>query len=108
MGTRSIAVASFSALILALASGIRVTPAAQEQNSPFQGVWRTLEVVVPRPAPRTFRPEATLAIFHGRHYSRVEVHTEQPRQPLADRQPRRRTSSVPSGGPSSARRAPSP
>ena len=39
---------------------------------------------MPGNAPRTFRPEATLAIFHGRHYSRVEVHTEQPRQPLVD------------------------
>ena len=36
------------------------------------------------PAARTFRPEATLAIFHGRHYSRVEVHAEQPRPLLAD------------------------
>ena len=84
MRTRSIAVASFSALILALASLITVTPAAQEQNSPFQGVWRTLEVVVPGNPPRTFRPEATLVIFHSRHYGRVEVHTEQPRQPLVD------------------------
>jgi hypothetical protein len=25
------------------------------------------------------KPGATLAIFHGRHYSRVEVHAEQPR-----------------------------
>ena len=33
---------------------------------------------------RTFKPDATLAIFHGRHYSRVEVHAEQPRPPLAD------------------------
>jgi hypothetical protein len=84
MATRSIALATFSALILALASGIRVTAAAEEQHSPFEGVWRTLEVVVPGDAPRTFRPEATLAIFHGRHYSRVEVHTEQARQPLLD------------------------
>ena len=37
-----------------------------------------------RAAGSTFRPEATLAIFHGRHYSRVEVHTEQPRPLLAD------------------------
>ena len=32
-------------------------------------------------AGRTFKPDATLAIFHGRHYSRVEVHAEQPRPP---------------------------
>ena len=39
---------------------------------------------MPGPAGRTFRPQATLAIFHGRHYSRVEVHAEQPRPLLAD------------------------
>ena len=27
---------------------------------------------------------ATLAVFHGRHYSRVEVHAEQPLTPLTD------------------------
>ena len=59
-------------------------PSAAEPNAALQGVWRTLEVVVPGAAGRTFRPEATLAIFHGRHYSRVEVHAEQPRPLLAD------------------------
>ena len=61
-----------------------MTSSAQESHATFQGVWRTLEVVVPGPAARTFRPEATLAIFHGRHYSRIEVHAEQPRPLLAD------------------------
>jgi hypothetical protein len=84
MGTRSIALASFSVLIVALAFSIRVAPAAQEHSSPFEGVWRTVEVFVPGDAPRTFRPEATVAVFHGRHYSRVEVHSEQARQPLLD------------------------
>jgi hypothetical protein len=69
---------------LALAPGVGLTSVAQEQNSPFQGVWRVHEVVVTGGAPRTFRPEATLVIFHGRHYSRVEVQTEQPREPLLD------------------------
>jgi hypothetical protein len=32
---------------------------------------------VPGAAGGTFKPQATLAIFHGRHYSRVEVHAEQ-------------------------------
>ena len=31
-----------------------------------------------------FKPGATLAIFHGRHYSRVEVHAEGPRPVLKD------------------------
>lgn len=66
-------------LMLALGAGITVATSAQESRATFQGVWRTLEVVVPGPAARTFRPAATLAIFHGRHYSRIEVHAEQPR-----------------------------
>jgi hypothetical protein len=59
-------------------------PSAAESNAAVQGVWRTLEVVVPGSVGGTFKPAATLAIFHGRHYSRVEVHAEQPRTPLAD------------------------
>jgi len=39
---------------------------------------------VPGAPARTYQPDATLAIFQGRHYSRVEVHTEQPRPQLAD------------------------
>lgn len=84
MGTRRIALASSSILVLALITGITVTPSAQESNAALQGVWRTVEVVVPGSPARTYRPGATLAIFHGRHYSRIEVHTEQPRSPLAD------------------------
>jgi hypothetical protein len=61
----------------------RSTQSAQP-SATFQGVWRTVEVVVPGPPLRTFRSAATLAIFHGRHYSRVELHTEQPRPQLAD------------------------
>jgi hypothetical protein len=57
---------------------------ANEPRAAFEGVWRTAEVVVPGPAPQTFRPGATLAIFHGRHYSRVEVHAEGSRPPLKD------------------------
>ena len=55
-----------------------VAPAALE------GVWRTVEVVVQSPTPQTFKPGATLAIFHGKHYSRVEVHAEGPRPVLKD------------------------
>jgi hypothetical protein len=55
-------------------------------NSPtaFEGVWKTVEVVVPGSTPQTFRPVATLAIFHGKHYSRVEVHVENARPVLKD------------------------
>jgi hypothetical protein len=84
MVRRSMALTSSSLLVLALIAGISVTLFAQEPNAALQGVWRTVEVVVPGASTRTYRPEATLVIFHGRHYSRVEVHTEQPRPLLAD------------------------
>jgi hypothetical protein len=84
MVTRLTALTSSAVLVLALTAGISVTVSAQNPNATFQGVWRTVEVVVPGAPARTYRPEATLAIFHGRHYSRVEVHTEQPRPLLAD------------------------
>jgi hypothetical protein len=59
--------------------GTAVTLAANDPRAVFQGVWRTVEVTVPGPMPQTFRPAATIAIFHGKHYSRVEVHAEQDR-----------------------------
>ena len=84
MVRRSIASASSSLLVLALIAGITVTSFAQEPTAALQGVWRTVEVVVPGAPARMYKPEAALAIFHGRHYGRVEVHTEQPRPLLAD------------------------
>ena len=57
---------------------------ANEPRAAFEGVWRTTEVVVQGPAPQTFKPGATLAVFHGRHYSRVEVHAEGSRPLLKD------------------------
>jgi hypothetical protein len=84
MVTRLTAFTSSAVLVLALTAGISVTASAENPNATFQGVWRTVEVVVTGPGGRTFRPESTLAIFHGRHYSRIEVHAEQSRPPLAD------------------------
>src|SRR5262249_27095009 len=58
---------------------------ADDSRAAFEGVWRTVEVVVPGPAhQQMFKPAATLAVFHGRHYSRVEVHAEGPRPVLKD------------------------
>jgi hypothetical protein len=57
---------------------------ANEPRAAFDGVWRTAEVVVAGPTPRTFRPGATMAIFHGGHYSRVEVHAEGSRPLMKD------------------------
>jgi hypothetical protein len=80
MTMQSKIVISCGALIVAMVAGRPAAPSAAEPNAAVQGVWRTLEVVVPGAAGGTFKPQATLAIFHGRHYSRVEVHAE--RRPL--------------------------
>ena len=77
-------VLSCGALIVAMVAGRSAAPSAAEPNAAVQGVWRTVEVVVPGAAGHTFQPEATLAIFHGRHYSRVEIHAEQPRPLLSN------------------------
>jgi len=77
-------VISCGALVIAMVAGRSAFPSAAERNAAVQGVWRTLEVVVPGATGRTFKPTATLAIFHGRHYSRVEVHAEQPRPLLGN------------------------
>lgn len=79
MSLHSKALVSLSMLsaTLLVAAAVRLT--ADSPRAPFEGVWRTAEVVVQGPTPQTFKPGATLAIFHGRHYSRVEVHAEGPR-----------------------------
>jgi hypothetical protein len=63
----------FTVAALILTTSI-TAPQAQEQHAALQGVWRTVEVTVAGSPGGTFRPAATLAIFHGRHFSRVEVH----------------------------------
>jgi hypothetical protein len=67
-----------------LAAATVATLAAKDSRAALEGVWRTVEVVVPGPTPQTFRPGATLAIFHGTHYSRVEVHADGARPILKD------------------------
>ena len=84
MSMHSKTLVSFSALCaMLIVSGV-VRLDAESPRAPLEGVWRTVEVVVQTPTPQTFRPGATLAIFHGRHYSRVEVHVEGPRPVLKD------------------------
>ena len=84
MSMHSKTLVSFSALCATLIVGGVVTLGAESPRAPLEGVWRTVEVVVQTPTPQTFRPGATLAIFYGRHYSRVEVHAEGPRPVLKD------------------------
>src|SRR5262245_39152756 len=81
MTTRSSVLISGSMFVLALAAGLAARPAAQNRNAALQGVWRTVEVTM---AGRVLKPGATLAIFHGSHYSRVEEHVDAPRPLIAD------------------------
>jgi hypothetical protein len=85
MTKHSKVLASLSAVSTGLLLTAVVTVTASDPRPAFEGVWRTEEVVVAGPAQQqTFRPGATLAIFHGRHYSRVEVHAEGARAVLKD------------------------
>jgi hypothetical protein len=67
-----------------LIAGTTLRSTAIAAPAAVEGVWRTVEVVVQSPTPQTYKPGATLAMFHGRHYSRVEVHAEGPRPVLKD------------------------
>ncbi len=84
MSMHSKALASLSVVGAALVLSMVVASAADNSRAAFEGVWRTVEVVVQNPTPQTFKPGATLAIFHGRHYSRVEVHAEGSRPALKE------------------------
>ena len=84
MSTYSKVLASLSVAAAILIAGTAVRVTAVAPPAALEGVWRTVQVVVQGPAPQTFTPGATLAIFHGRHYSRVEVHAEGPRPMLKD------------------------
>lgn len=79
--SKGLTLLSALAAMLMMVTAVRSTALAA--SVPLEGVWRTVEVVIPS-AGQTFKPGATLAIFHGRHYSRVEVHAEGPRPLLKD------------------------
>jgi hypothetical protein len=76
MSIHSIVPVVLSGLSATLLAATVVSARTSDSRAAFQGVWRTVEVVVPGPTPQTFKPGATLAIFHGSHYSRVEVHAD--------------------------------
>jgi hypothetical protein len=74
-------VATFTLTAALITSGV---VAGQSKAKGIEGVWRTVEVTATGPNGGVFKPQANLAIFSGRHYSRTEVHAEQPRPALAD------------------------
>jgi hypothetical protein len=61
--------------------------AARPARGPLEGVWQAVEVTMTGPSARTIaihEPRPNLLIVAARHYSRVEVHAEQPRPMLPD------------------------
>jgi hypothetical protein len=76
--------ASLSVGVAVLVAGTALQLTAAAPRAALEGVWRTVEVVVQGPTPQVLGPGATLAVFHGRHYSRVEVHADRARPMLAD------------------------
>jgi hypothetical protein len=70
------------AFVSALLTGVTLT--AQSKPGSIQGVWQAIEVTIAGPEGRTIKPQPNLTIISGTHYSRTEVHTEQPRPVLAD------------------------
>jgi len=84
MSMHSKALAAVSVVSVTLVLGAVAALSAGDSPAAFDGAWRTVEVVVPGARPQTLKPGATLAIFHGRHYSRVEVHAESARPLLKD------------------------
>jgi len=77
--------------LLMVLSGVALltgaTAAGQSKPESLQGVWQTVEVTLTGPGARTItipEPRPNLMIASAKHYSRVEVQTEQPRPGLAD------------------------
>src|SRR5262245_13947222 len=61
--------------------------AGQSRSGSIQGAWQAVEVTMPGPPPRTItipEPRPNLTILTARHYSRVQIESEGPRQVLAD------------------------
>jgi hypothetical protein len=69
---------AFGLVAVVLTNG---TLMSQSKPGSIQGVWQVVEV---RITGRTIKSQPNLTIISRSHYSRTEVHTEQPRSMLAD------------------------
>jgi hypothetical protein len=56
----------------------------QARRGPFEGVWQAVQVTLGGPQAPTVKPGPNLTIFAGKHYSRIEVHSDKPRPVLAN------------------------
>ena len=88
MATHSKALASSAVLLLALTAGISVAASAAGAEGGVQGVWRTVEVVVPGPA--------------GSHVQARGDARHLPRPALQPRRSARRTAAAAAGRPGDA------
>ena len=76
-------------LLALLGAGVLSSPDLARDSKPgsVQGVWEAVQVTMTGPSPRTItipEPRANVTILTAKHYSRVEVHAEGPRPPIAD------------------------
>lgn len=76
-------------LLALLGAGVLSSPDFARDSKPgsVQGVWEAVQVTMTGPSPRTItipEPRANVTILTAKHYSRVEVHAEGPRPPIAD------------------------
>jgi len=75
--------------LASITAGLLLSHAITGQATPpsIQGVWQTVEVIMPGPTGRTItipEPRHNLTIVMARHYSRVQVEAEEPRPVIAD------------------------
>ena len=75
-------------LLAVLSVGLLTGHGSAVQSTPrsIQGVWRVVEATIPGPAARTiaFSERPNMTIITAKHYSRVEIQTDDPRPILAD------------------------
>jgi hypothetical protein len=72
--------ASFMVVAIGAIAGV----ALRAEEGSVQGVWQVAEVTMGDAGAHVVKPHSTLIIFSGKHYSRTEVHSEQPRPMLPD------------------------
>jgi hypothetical protein len=74
-----------AAAVAVVIGGASVHSAGQAGGtSALHGTWQVVEVTMTAPQPQTVKPQPNLTIFCGNHYSRTEIHANEPRPALQD------------------------
>jgi hypothetical protein len=82
---RKLPVLVLAATSLAAAGAVGTLGAAgRPRPASIEGVWRTVEVTSTGPGAMRASGPPSLGIFTAKHYSRVEIHGEEPRPSLPD------------------------